>query len=424
MKPDRSLKRRIAEAFVLLAVILSGFFCLVSYIAVEVIEAEVIDNRLEKIGDAFIVHHTARQKYEPPPDVAVFINGELPPELRAGEPGFYELRLKQREVRALVRAVNGNRYAVVQEIGQFEHLEYIIFSSLGVGFVSSLLLAVVLGAANARRIVAPVTALADAVAANGPPSTLPGLDAGDEIGVLARAFAHRTEELQAYLVREQLFASDVSHELRTPLTIMLGAAELLKSRLDGQPGLQEIAERIRRVAAETGERVGALLWLSRAPERLTAPRVEANRLIRSEIERYRPLLQGKPVTCRFEEDAEVWIEGRPELAGIAVGNLIRNAFQHTERGEVMILLEKGRIVVEDTGPGLPEAVAQRLFERFVQGSKDSAEGTGLGLSIVKRVAEHLGWEVRFEQAESGGCRFILVFPPADAPTAAAVLTPS
>ncbi len=411
MKADRSLKQRITRAFVLLAVILSGFFCLVSYIAVEVIESQVVDARLEKIADTLIGHHLKHEKFDPPPEVMFFANDAIPQVLRDKESGRHEVLLDQRAVEALVRIESGNRYAVVQELTEFEHTEFIIFSSLGVGFVSSLLLAVVLGLATARHIVTPFTALADAVGANANPSNLPSLDASDEIGVLARAFARRTDDLQNFLVRERLFTGDVSHELRTPLTIMLGAAELLKSQLADRPVQLAVAERLRRVAAETAERVSALLWLSRAPEQLDAPCIALNPLIRSELERCQPLLQGKPVTCRFEEVGNVRVEARPELVGIAIGNLLRNACQHTDQGEVLVRLESGHLTIMDTGPGIPESVRERLFERFVRGGKDSTEGTGLGLSIVKRVVEHLGWEVRLERPEAGGSRFILTFPP-------------
>lgn len=410
MRPERSLKRRIAQAFAMLALILSVFFCLVSYTAVEVIESEVMDDRLEKIMEVLIAHDTRKEQYVPPPGINVFIGSKIPLALRNAQPGIHELLLDGTESQALVRDQNGARFAVVHDMTQFEHLEFIIFSSLGVGFIASLLLALVVGLATARRIVAPVTALADAVASSSQTSALPSVDADDEIGVLARAFTHRTEELQRFLSREQLFTSDVSHELRTPLTIMLGASELLKSRLDNNPGQQEIAERIRRVAAETTERVSALLLLSRAPEQLAAAVVSLNSVIRDELERYSPLLIGKPVEWRFEESEEVWTQGRPELVGIAVGNLVRNAFQHTEHGEVTIRLGHGRLVIEDTGPGLPESVTQRLFERFVHGRETSTEGTGLGLSIVKRVIEHLAWNIRFEQPERGGSRFVINFP--------------
>lgn len=410
MKNDRSLKQRIARAFVVLAVILAGFFCLVSYIAVEVIEAQVIDARLDKIADTLIGHHLKHEAFTIPPEIDFFVNESIPQTLRNIAPGRHEVSLDQREVEVLVRIEGGNRYVVAQELSEFEHTEYIIYSSLAAGFFSSLLLAVIIGLATARRIVAPVTALADAVSKSARPSDLPSLDAGDEIGVLARAFARRTEELQQFLLRERLFTGDVSHELRTPLTIMLGAAEVLAYQLADQPVQLAAAERLRRVAAETSERVSALLWLSRAPEQLDAPCIALNPLIRSELERCLPLLKGKQVEWRFEENGEVNVEARPELVGIAIGNLLRNACHHTDQGMILVRLERGRLIIEDTGSGIPEAVRERLFERFVQGRKDSSEGTGLGLSIVKRVAEHIGWDVRLECPEDGGSRFIFTFP--------------
>lgn len=410
MKREASLKRRIAHAFILLAVILAGFFCIVSYTAIEVIESQVIDGRMEKLADALIAHYLKNEPYEAPPDVSFFVNKAIPLALEDKKPGVNELLLNQREVQALIRTENGNRYAVVQEMTEFEETEFIIFSSLAVGFLSSLLLAVILGLATARRIVAPITALAEAVAAKSQPSTLPSVEAEDEIGVLARAFARRTEDLQQYLRREQLFTGDVSHELRTPLTIMLGAAEVLKLQLADRPAQQAVAERLRRAAAETSERVGALLHLSRAPEQLRNCCVSMNQLIRTELERYQPLAQGKPVISRFEAQADISAELRPELASMAIGNLLRNAFQHTEHGEILVRLEQGRIIIADTGPGLPHSVRERLFERFVTEPSDSTEGTGLGLSIVKRVVDHLGWEIRLECPETGGSRFVLNFP--------------
>lgn len=62
MRPERSLKRRIAQAFAMLALILSVFFCLVSYTAVEVIESEVMDDRLEKIMEVLIAHDTRKEQ--------------------------------------------------------------------------------------------------------------------------------------------------------------------------------------------------------------------------------------------------------------------------------------------------------------------------------------------------------------------------
>jgi signal transduction histidine kinase len=410
MKGTYSLKHRIARAFVLLAVLLAGFFSLVSYVSVEVIEDQMVDERLEKIADRLIERHAAEATVVMPPDVSFFVNEQIPKELQSATPGIHELDIDGQEIHALIRAEGSNRFAILLNIDEFERTEFIIFSALGAGFISSLLLAIMLGVTTARHIVAPVSALADAVNRNASPADLPSLDSNDEIGVLARAFAKHTDELQQFLLRERLFTGDVSHELRTPLTVMLGAAEVLNAQLTDRPAQLAVVERVRRVAAETAERVSAMLLLSRSPELLDAPRIMLNPLIQTEFDRCQYLVIGKPVQCRLESSGEIWMQARPELVGIVIGNLLRNACQHTESGTVLVRLETTQIVIEDVGPGIPETVQARLFERFVRGSTDSPEGTGLGLSIVKRVVEHIGWKIRYESRENHGSRFILIFP--------------
>lgn len=412
MKAEYTLKHRITRAFVLLAMTLAGFYLLASYVAVEVIESQVIGGRMDRIADTLIGHQLRHEPVEPPPDMRFYVNEDIPKELLGKPRGLYELVINHHPVQALIKVEGSDRFAVVQEQDEFEHTEFIIYSALSIGFISSILLAVVLGYGTARRMVAPLTTLADAIG-NGQPAPLASQAAMDEIGVLARALTRRTDELQRFLERERLFAGDVSHELRTPLTIMLGAAELLEVQLDDRPKQQEIARRLQRVARDTAERVSALLWLSRAPEKLGTPAVTLGPLIRLEIERYQSLLEGKPVVCRFEEHTQVRLRARPELVAIAIGNLVRNACQHTEQGEVLVQLQPDAIVISDTGPGLPDEVVARLFERFVHGAAESVHGSGMGLSIVKRVADHLGWKIRFERPAQGGSRFVLTLPPSE-----------
>jgi signal transduction histidine kinase len=409
MKDLHSLKRRIGRAFILLALVLAGSFSLVAYIAVEVAEAKLVDERLEKFADKLAALHGAGQVLDTPEDVSVFVDERIPAPLRRLAPGVHELKIDGHEVQALLRLQDGILIAVVQNMDDFEKTELMIFSALGAGFVASLLLAAVLGAATGKHIAAPLSALAEAVGRSDSPNDLPSLDADDEIGVLARAFAKRTDELQQILRRERLFTGDVSHELRTPLTVMLGAADVLVAQLRERPEQLAVAERLRRVAAETAERVSAMLLLSRSPQLLDAPLILMNPLLQTELDRSRMLLAGKPIQCRLDAEGQVWVNARPELVGIIVGNLLRNACQHTERGTLLVHLTRRQLIVEDDGPGIPDNVLARLFERFVRAKEDCPEGTGLGLSIVKRVAEHIGWDVRYEAAERGGSRFILSF---------------
>ncbi|MFJ7567796.1 sensor histidine kinase [Herminiimonas sp. NPDC097707] len=410
MKNNFSLKHRIAGAFVLLAFVLCSFFSLVAYFAVEIAETSLIDHNMSKLMDQAINQHLNGRLSELPEDIHFYVNQGIPTELRHYAPGIHEIESGTRTMHIIVRNQGRNHFVLSDDTTDFEFLELLIFISIGAGFVTSMLLAIALGLTSAKRIIAPVTALAAAVERNDAPTMLPSLTTQNEIGMLARAFAKRTEQLQQFLSDEKLFTGDVSHELRTPLTIVLGASELLKVRLAQSPDELIIAERIRRVAAEASERVGALLLLSQSPETLGGSQLSLTHLIAREIERCQQLLAGKPVQIQFQEPGDIWVYARAELAGIAIGNLLRNACQYTEEGTVRVQLTAQQLTIEDNGPGVPENVRARLFERFVRGSDNQHVGSGLGLAIVKRVADHLGWQIEYATPNGGGSRFTLTFP--------------
>lgn len=412
MHRDGSLRRRIVSAYVLLAFIVCGFFAGVAFFTVRAIEHQLIDKRLAVEADWLVARHRQGTSTELPTGIRFLYGSAIPEDMRALAPGFHELHIGERTLFVLARVDGGDRFVVIDEQNDFERIEGDVLLALGAGFIASLLLAVLLGRATASRVIAPVTALANAVERDVREEELPSRTAADEIGVLARAFAARTTELRRFLVRERLFTGDVSHELRTPLTIILGAAELLTVQVGGRPESSAAAERIRRAALDATELVSALLLLSRSPDQLDAPRIALRPLLERERERCQSLLASKRLALRMEADHEVWVFARPELAAIAIGNLIRNACQYAEQGEVVVRLTPGVFVVEDTGPGLPEPVRARLFERWVRARDDEVTGSGLGLALVKRVAEHLGWDIRLEDGPEGGSRFILTFPAA------------
>jgi hypothetical protein len=92
-------------------------------------------------------------------------------------------------------------------------------------------------------------------------------------------------------------------------------------------------------------------------------------------------------------------------------NLVRNACQYTSCGAVTVTLAPGILTVDDTGPGLPLPVRERLVRRAGHPVPAAgAVGNGLGLSIVRRVAEHLHWTLSFEDRRGGGTRVSVVIP--------------
>lgn len=407
MHSNGSLRRRIVAAYVLLACAVCTFFAVAAYAAMMTIESRLIDRRLERAADQVLDRYWRRLPLGVPVNVVLYRDDDVPQRLRALGPGLHEVTDGGPPMQVLVRVDRGLRFVFTDDDSDFESIRFTVYRVLGAAFAACLALAVLLGRATASRVIAPVTALARAVEQDDGKRVYPFVQSGDEIGVLARAFSARTEELNRFLARERWFVGDVSHELRTPLTIILGAAEVLCARLHERADLLPTAERIRRTAADTAERVGALLLLSRAPDTVDAPRIALTPLIRHEMERCQPLLDGKPVTMTLDAPTEVHVFSRPELAAMAIGNLIRNACQFTEEGHVLIALEPCRVVVDDTGVGIPDTIRERLFERFVRASADESTGSGLGLAIVRRVADHLGWDIRFEVRQGGGSRFIL-----------------
>ncbi|WEL99001.1 sensor histidine kinase [Delftia tsuruhatensis] len=409
MRPSKSLRSRILLAYMMLAGVLCFLFGAVTYISVEAIEVQQVNGRLLESGNQMIENHL-NGYHTGPNEPEVLVGEQIPDSLRRATPGIHEVVEQDRSLHVLIRDYEGKRYAIVYDESGFERIETYVLIALSAACLVSLVAAFLLASATASRVIRPVTELANAVREDQLVAGLEALEADDEVGVLARAFATKSEEMQRFLLREQLFTGDVSHELRTPLTVVLGAAELLQARLGDRPDLLPAIERIRRTAADTAERVSALLLLSRSPESMDAPLLDLEPLVAHEMERCRPLLQGKPVSMRLEVRQAARVFGRAELAATAIGNLVRNACQFTEQGEVLLVLDRDTLVIEDTGGGVPEVVRTRVFDRYIRAAPDHITGTGLGLAIVRRIAEHLGWTVVHEARLDGGSRFIVTFP--------------
>jgi signal transduction histidine kinase len=406
MRAESTLRRRLTAAFLALALVIGGVFAAAAYVIVEAMEYELIDARLMRA-----VVQVLEEGRPAPSDLLVATGDRIPPALRGLGTGHHELELDGRDVRVVIGEHAGERYAAVDDITDFERIEIIAFMGLAIAFFAGVLLALMLARGASGRVIAPLTTLATAVQNDDLAARSKLLAAGDEIGVLARAFDAKAAQLTDFLVRERMFTADVSHELRTPLSVILGAAEVLEARLDDRPELRAAAERIRRTSAETAVRVSALLQLARAPAKLEDTSLSMRELVAREIERCQPLLNGKPVALEFEPRSDAHVQAAPDLAAIAVGNLLRNACNFTERGTIRVELSNDALVVEDTGSGVPATVRDRLFERFVRGDDQRSTGSGLGLSIVKRVVDHLGWAIRLDDAQHGGSRFTLTFRP-------------
>lgn len=404
--PD-SLRRRIVVAFLLFGLGSSLIFAIVAAIAVEGIEAHLVDNRLAEVA-AWASPRSAGGLTVDMPAGLSFHRGEaIPLSLRNLEPGVQDKHVDGVGLHVLSGSDGAGPYVVVDHESDYEKVELEVYSMFALAFVGFLLFAAILGGFVARRVVTPITMLADAVSTRAP--GLPLLDSEDELGVLARAFAGHTNELRQFLERERFFTGDVSHELRSPLTVMMGAAEILMTH-SSDKAVQLPAERIYRAAKEATECVTVLLLLARAPELAQLPPVSVEAIARAEVERHGQLVAGKPVALSFRGGADFAVAAPPELCAAAIGNLVRNACQYTERGAVAVHLDRHSVVVEDSGPGLPAAVRAKLEPADGALPGVGSAGTGLGLALVMRICEYLGATLSYAEGAQGGSVFTIVFP--------------
>ncbi|MGF6274993.1 signal transduction histidine kinase [Massilia sp. UYP11] len=407
MRAASSLSRPITRAFILFGVVLSLFFAVLAALAVEGIEVHLVDERLAEVEKWARPRAAAGMTADLPAGLRFHRGDDIPLSLRGLPAGVSEAEIDGIGLHVLAGSDEAGPYVVVDHESDYEDIEMLVYSMFAAFFAGFVILALFLGRFVGRRIVTPIRELADAVGQGA--LALPHTTREDELGILARALDAHTSELRAFLDRERFFTGDVSHELRTPLTVIMGAAEILVENTD-DPAVRSPARRIYRAAQEATECVTVLLLLARAPELgLFAP-VPVSDIARRETERYQHMVADKPVTLRCIGSAAIDVRAPSELCASAVANLIRNACQYTEQGQVTVVLEPGRISVEDTGPGLPDAVRQTLDRDAAAIPSTGSAGTGLGLSLVKRICEYLGARLVYQQREGGGSRFTIVFP--------------
>lgn len=220
----------------------------------------------------------------------------------------------------------------------------------------------------------------------------------------------------------QDFVANVSHELKTPLTSILGYAEtLLDGGLDDAARRREFVETIRDQAARLQaitEDLLVLAELERPDAALVLGPVDLAQLARAVTGALAPRARagGLALECATD-DGEVIVAGERGRLEQMLFNLVDNALKYTEQGSVRVRVGRepghGVLVVEDTGPGVPDEAVGRIFERFYRvdaaRSRD-VPGTGLGLSIVKHIVELHRGRVTFENRPGGGASFSIRLP--------------
>ncbi|HXU71862.1 MAG TPA: ATP-binding protein [Polyangia bacterium] len=247
---------------------------------------------------------------------------------------------------------------------------------------------------------------------------LGGADARQAVVVLIDV----TEPKRLERLRRE-FVANASHELRTPVAAIVGVAETLAAGAADDPQARgSFLEILMRHAQRLSRLTADLLDIARL-EAGYKPRVEVVEIERA-VDGVLGTLQVKaePKNITLEKKTPMGERVSAERAAVEqiITNLVDNAIKYTPAGgRVSVRAEsrggRVRVIVEDTGPGIPKEHHARLFERFYRvddaRSRDLG-GTGLGLAIVKHLALANGGDVSVESEVGNGARFIIALPAA------------
>lgn len=231
------------------------------------------------------------------------------------------------------------------------------------------------------------------------------------------------DRLEAAFEAQRRFTADASHELRSPLTALRGELELARRKERSPDEYRRVIDSALEEAERLSRTAEDLLTLARTDAGVMKPRlvpVDLGEVAREVGERLERAARDRGVELEIEADGGPTVVADADLVGRLVRNLVENAIKYTPRdGTVRLEIDReddaGLVIVEDTGPGIPEKEIGRIFDRFHRvGDSRTPErdggGAGLGLAIARSIAEVQGGSLTAANRPAGGARFVARLP--------------
>jgi len=278
-----------------------------------------------------------------------------------------------------------------------------------------------------RRTFRELNELGDTVQAIDPAhlTPLPAAGLAIELQPFVSSFNGMIERLVDSIETERKFISDAAHELRTPLTALQLQADNLQQ--DIFPSNQERFRELQRGIERNCALLVQLLRLARADAQLLSSEltwVDVPQVMTDVVSEVLPIANARNIDIGANEVADSKVHAIEADVRIVVKNLVGNAVRYTQDGgtidlRIWVQAQTVGIEVVDNGPGIPEALLPRIFDRFFR-ANPSIEGSGLGLSIVKAIANRYGGEIRVVNRADGhsGIVATAIFPLGVPPAAA------
>jgi two-component system sensor histidine kinase QseC len=209
------------------------------------------------------------------------------------------------------------------------------------------------------------------------------------------------------ILREQEFSDNAAHELRTPLAAIKTQAQVAL-RSNNEQEIKESMSAIDHAVDRATRMVNQLLMLARLePEvmKISFETVDLTEVVSGVIQKLTGQALAKKIDLGFLNREPTKINGNFDYLEILITNLIDNSIRYTPEGgtiNVSTSIQKtvSELILEDSGPGIPENERQRVLNRFVRLSSHKSDGSGIGLAIAKRIIDLHHGKIRFSESKT------------------------
>ena len=407
----QSLEAEFARSQEAASVLVSGFF------RAEVLEYRLVEGTISHIvGELAIPDrhiHFVRpggEDYVPPPEIRELPLPELEPPLREIVRPLDRDLAPGWSIRLTSSAAPLTRQLVAVDRGALLAIPLAVLLAMIVGWVLT---------GRTLRPIAVMANAADRITAESH-GRLPISAPDDELGRLGLRFNALLDRLDSAFGNQRRFLADAAHELRTPIARARGAGELALSMPAGSED-RDALERTQRELVVMSRLVDELLELARADAGRAADSLQLGFLddiVTDVVRRFDPVAKRQALNLVIDVPHEAPLRMEPASLSRLVGILVDNAIRYTPpSGTVRVAVEApgegARLIVEDSGIGIPAVERALLFERFFRGAEArqlAPDGSGLGLPIAQAIAERHGARISFDENLPQGTRVTVTFP--------------
>ena len=314
---------------------------------------------------------------------------------------YYQVEVAEKE---------NSRFYLSYDITAWEEQEHQVLGFLLYGSLFLMAGAAIVAFFTSRASLKPLHGLTQRLASIQPDQRdvrISGEFQGVEVHSIATEFDRYLKRLDEFVERERFISAAASHELRTPLSIIMGAIDVIEANSPEQANSKPL-NRIKRACGEMLAFIEATLFLSREDSKLAeqSGSTNINSLLAELLEELEPHIEQRKLSLKNSVSESIDINQRSSILKMIIGNVLRNAVEHTKEGTITLAMEGETLTITDTGEGIDESNIHSVFERSFT---TKSTGFGMGLTLAKKLCDRLGWTITIDSTLGKGTSVTMQF---------------